>query len=169
MGELIKLVNEHLSYCDKVKILIWAKRPKYSRVTVGDIAGIVVSPNGITEHYRIGFMGKVYFAQKLAWMVHHKCNPPKVIDHIDGNGLNNSKDNIAESSLSKNNKNKRLHRRNNLGIHGVFHRTRHGLFEVTIGDSGSVKYVGSTSDFFEACCLRKSQEKRLGYSCNHGK
>ena len=168
MSDLINLVNEYLSYCDKLKTLIWIKKPKQSRVVVGDIAGLVVSPNGVTEHYRIGFMGKVYFAHKLAWMVHHKCKPPKVIDHIDGNGLNNSKENISDSSLSRNNKNKRLHKKNKLGIHGICHRASRGLFEVTIGDSGNVKYVGSSSDFFEACCLRKSQESKLGYSCNHG-
>ena len=168
MSNFVDMANEYFYYCDEQKTLRWKKKPKQSRVNVGDVAGRVASPNGVTEHYRIGIKGNVYFGHKLAWAVHFKEDPPKIIDHINGDGLDNSKANLAASSFVYNNKNKRLHKRNETGVHGVFLRVTRGLYEVTIGKSGKTVYVGSSKDFFEACCMRKSMENKLCYSQNHG-
>lgn len=165
--EFINDVLEYFEFNEQYKTIVWKKKPKQTRISIGSIAGRVTSPNGITEHYRIGFRGNVYFGHKLAWIIHHKEMPPEIIDHINGDGLDNRKSNLAKSSFKVNNKNKRLTRKNKLGIHGIRIRGN-GRFEVVIGDNGNIRYLGSSYDFFEACCLRKSWERKLNFSINHG-
>lgn len=165
---LIDIVNEYFDYSEKHKTLIWKKAPYKSRVKVGDIAGKISSPNGRTEHYRIGIKGKVYTGHRLAWAFHHGENPPNMIDHLNGNGLDNSKANMVETTYASNNKNKRLATCNKTGVQGVNYRGRDESYEVTIGVSGKTKYLGRRKDFFEACCLRKSAERKHYYSFNHG-
>ena len=43
---------------------------------------------------------------------------------------------------------------------------RHGMFgtpvyNVYIRNNGKQQHLGSTADFFEACCIRKSAESRI--------
>ncbi|MCV5333649.1 HNH endonuclease, partial [Escherichia coli] len=57
-------------------------------------------------------------------------------------------------------------RRNKTGVTGV--KQINGYFVAYIGVGNKQKYLSSTSDFFEAVCLRKRAEKQYKYSPRHG-
>ncbi|MBE8572417.1 hypothetical protein IQR33_23085 [Vibrio sp. OPT46] len=57
-------------------------------------------------------------------------------------------------------------RRNKTGVTGV--KQSNGYFVAYIGVGKKQKYLGRTSDFFEAVCLRKRAEKQYNYSPRHG-
>lgn len=56
-------------------------------------------------------------------------------------------------------------RNNTSGVIGVCWKTAEGAFVVTING----KYLGSNKNFFEACCLRKSAENKLGLTSTHSR
>ena len=76
---------------------------------VGDIAG-ELETNRNKKYRRIKFKGKRYRAHRVAWYLFYREQPPKMIDHIDNNGLNNNRDNLraADHSLNFRNRNPKV-------------------------------------------------------------
>ena len=90
------------------------------------------------------------------------------VDHIDGDGHNNAIGNLREVSNMGNAKNQKLNTRNTSGIMGVDFVSSRDKWRVRISLNGVRKTVGLYSDYFEACCIRKSLERSHGYHPNHG-
>lgn len=63
------------------------------------------------------------------------------IDHIDGNGLNNRRSNLRESSSSQNNMNKRGHRGSTSGYKGVSLHRETGKWRAHIGVGGVGRWL----------------------------
>lgn len=100
---------------------------------------------------------KKVYAHRAAWMhVHGDIPDGLVIDHIDGDGLNNRLVNLRLVTRSINQRNKKANAAG-LVIFGVYPR-RGGFSIHFVG-----KYVAWVKDFFEACCIRKSLESKHGY------
>lgn len=100
--------------------------------------------------------GRKLYAHRVAWMLVHGDIPAgMVIDHLNGNGLDNRLCNLRLVTKTLNQRNRRSLRAG--ALHGVVqHR---GGFSVHAGN----KYRGWTKDFFEACCIRKSFEAKNGF------
>ena len=79
--------------------------------------------NRHTPYYSGTFDGKTYYGHQIVWYLHHKewSNHNKVINHIDGNGLNNRVDNLELVSPSRNSshKNKLLNSNSVTGVRGI--------------------------------------------------
>lgn len=56
---------------------------------------------------------------------------------------------------------RRPEKRRGLGIVGVHWNKTDKIFTVAVMRKGTRHYLGSTRDFLEACCLRKSAETRI--------
>lgn len=109
---------------------------------------------------------KSYLAHRIIWLM-EKGYWPETIDHIDGNGLNNKIENLRDVKFKENLKNRTTQSNSNTGISGV--TKRGGKWRVRINDNKTRINIGNFSDFFEACCARKSAERGLDYHLNHGR
>ena len=96
---------------------------------------------------------KVY-AHRAAWMfMYGDIDQELVIDHIDGNGLNNRINNLrlVTKEINQRNRKNKLKLRSLSGVHS--HRGGYTIYFLG-------KYTAWVKDFFEACCLRKSLESK---------
>lgn len=147
--------SEFLEYEPETGRLLW-------KVSRGGPIGKPGLEAGSVKHcgrYRSFVLNhKRYYTHRVVWeMVNGPIPEGMCVDHIDGNGLNNKLANLRVTTLSGNQRNRRVGKNNRFGILGVVeHR---GGFTVNCAS----KYVAWTKDFFEACCIRKSAELRTGY------
>lgn len=154
-------VRELFTYDAAHGALLWRiKRPGRGCV-VGAEAG-TVNRRKDTTYRVVCVFGRKYYAHRLVWMFHHgDLAPDLVIDHINGDGSDNRLENLRLVTKTVNQRNRRRSSNGSTtGVGGVaIHR---GGFVVYIAS----RYVGWRRDFFEACCLRKSRERALGFTFN---
>lgn len=97
----------------------------------------------------------------IVFALYHEDPGPLMLDHWDGDPLNNSISNLRPTDHRKNARNRKVSSKNTSGITGVRQRKdRPNLWTATVivEDKSVVK---TFSDFFEACCFRKSWENKL--------
>jgi hypothetical protein len=93
--------------------LYW-KFPTSTKVKMGDKLGSL-SSNG---YMQTTFLGTRFKVHRLVFMYHYGYLPP-VVDHKDGNPLNNKIENLRACTKLQNSYNKRLYSSNRSGITGV--------------------------------------------------
>jgi len=157
MSEKDKLItkeklNEIFFYDDGV--LYW-KQKVSDKVLVGNPVGCI----------RKGYLGtkinKIdYRNHRLIFMMHHGYLP-KIVDHIDGNTLNNKIENLREATFSGNSCNSRKHKTNTSGKKGVVWKKERDKFKVELWVKGKPKFFGYYKDFELACLV--SDEARSKY------
>jgi hypothetical protein len=98
------------------------------------------------SYYKIKIDKKLYGAHKLAWLIHYG-EWPDMLDHIDGDSLNNRISNLRKCDMSENKANSRLYKNNSSGAKGVSRRGKHWRASVQVG--GKRIQLG-TFDTFEA-------------------
>jgi hypothetical protein len=131
----------------------------------GREAGIL-NDNG----YRIvSIDSKRFRAHRIIWLLFNGEMPSSDIDHINGIRDDNRIENLRVVSRSENLKNQKIRSDNKSGVIGVSWGRSNGKWCVRIKSVSKYLYLGSYTDFFEACCVRKSAELRLGYHKNHGR
>ena len=103
-------------------------------------------------------------------MYHVACSTDKQIDHINGVRDDNRIENLRLVDNVQNNRNTVLSKKNKTGVSGMWYNKKRNKYEVTVGGvSDRHGQRKRFSDFFEACCYRKSIENTLGYHPNHGR
>ena len=138
---------------------------RYLKHKAGKVAGNL---REVTENlvYRYVSIHEIrIYAHHIVWYLKHKRWPFPMIDHIDGNGLNNKMENLRECISEENQKNTRMYKSNSSGVTGVSWREDRAGFVAYIGN----KSLGQKLDLLEACCRRKSAELNEGYSERTGK
>jgi len=129
-------------------------------------AGSILNYVGNHGYIELSLDYKKHLAHRVIWLIVHG-ELPNEIDHVNGNKTDNRLLNLKNVTRSQNCKNLPIHRKNKIGITGL--RMRGSSYEVYISSGGKTYWLGSTRDFFEACCKRKSEENKLGFSPNHGR
>jgi len=84
-----------------------------------------------------------------------------VVDHIDGNGLNNQKSNLRICTHSQNAMNSRTRSSNSTGVRGVSFDSQTGKWRATITHKGKMKNLGRYKELEEAIGIRKEAEKEI--------
>jgi hypothetical protein len=95
------------------------------RAKAGNKAGTIAS-NG---YWTVRYAGKLYLNHRIIFAMHNGYWP-NIIDHADGNPLNNEPSNLREASKSQNGQNAKLRKDNLSGIKGVYFDKARGKWAV---------------------------------------
>lgn len=175
-----KYLKECLKYNPDTGIFTWLKRPqshfKLDRVGKtwntrfsGKAAGFKLIVPATKDHYlKIGIGDKEYLASRLAWFYVHG-EWPEIIDHEDGNKLNNAISNLRNTTRQGNQQNLKRGIDNKSGQCGVCKEKRSGKWRAYINIKGKQKGFGLHDDFESAVSARKKAEKSYGFHPNHGR
>jgi hypothetical protein len=135
------------------KFSLSSKSPK------GTIAGTIKHD----KYRRIGLNKKPYLAHRLIFMMHHGYLP-EIVDHIDGNRLNNRIENLREATQSQNCQNQKIPTNNTSGYKNVRWNARKKKWFVNIRVNKKDIHIGYFADIELADLV--AQEARNKY---HGK
>ena len=132
----------------------------------GTVAGNLTKPTSSGLQYRqIGYtrQGKLHHitAHIIAFVLHNGVFPEGLVDHIDGNGLNNRGDNLRDVNQRVNMCNAKLYTNNVSGVKGVTPVKQFpGMWRASAQIISKLHHLYKGYDFFEACCARKSFEAK---------
>lgn len=133
----IDLVRHLFKYDQYTGDFIWWN-PRSTKLKRGDVAGC------INQHgYRAVIVDYTsYLAHRLIWAIHYGEQPPKIIDHIDRNRLNNSIENLR-SVDSHGNISNSLSRVGSSGLHGAHFVKSKQVWRSAIRVNGKQIYLGT--------------------------
>jgi len=159
------MLKEYISYDKHSGMFIWKKIRKNSNRKIGDVVGRINKIGYIIiDFYRIK-----YKAHRLAWLYEYGEFPTKHIDHINGNRSDNRIDNLRDSSVSDNCKNRAMQYNNKSGCTGVNFQKQDNRWIAKIAVDRKVKYLGCFASYSDAVDARKNAEVLYGYSDRHGR
>lgn len=163
--DLATKMRNQLTYNPETGVLNWKESGSGRRSNL--VAGTIKRKKvGDNTHRSVTLDGVAYTAAQVAWTIQTGEFPTFIIDHKDGNPLNDRWDNLRRGDGGVDQRNCRMNRRNSTGVNGV--RLNNGYYLAYIGDNGRQKYLGCSADFFEAVCIRKRAELQYNYSPRHG-
>jgi hypothetical protein len=126
-----------------------------------------------TSYLKIGITlnkkTKRYRAHRLAILYTDGHLPPEQVDHIDGNGLNNRRNNLREVSDGENNKNMPIQSNNKSGTVGVYWNKAAQKWQVQIKANGKRIHGGLFINKEDAVKKRKAMEIKYNFHKNHGR
>lgn len=126
-----------------------------------------------TRNHSGYFGGQIFnkrlLAHRVIWAWCYGEWPVDVIDHIDGDPVNNRIDNLRVVTQSENSKNSRISIRNSSGITGVSWASRDKKWIAYISIEGRRTSLGYFNDIASAVAARKQAEPQFGYHANHGR
>lgn len=128
------------TYNNKTGNLIWVNS-RGPQARKGTAAGTV----DVAGYLSIQLFNKGYKAHRLVWMINYGEFPDGIVDHIDGNRLNNKIENLRIVTASENSKNTRVSRANTSGVKGVNLNKRSGGWVAQIGKEGKHMHLGTFS------------------------
>lgn len=133
-------------YHREAGILIWKNPPKQNSYLIGQVAGTKQFSNGVT-YLRVAVNGKKVFVHKVIYFL--ECEVlENILDHVDGNGLNNRIENLRKVSNRENSQNKKVHRAGAL-VGANWDKSRKKWFS-SIQINGKTKYLGRFNSQTEA-------------------
>ena len=92
-----------------------------------------------------------------------------IVDHINGNTLDNRKENLRIITRSENNKNMRMRINNTSGATGVEYNEKSDNYKARITLHGKAFYLGTFNTLMEARAAYEGAKKVLGFSERHGR
>lgn len=115
----------------------------------------------------------MYLGHRLACLYTYGFLPEGVIDHIDGNGLNNRMSNLRAVDSATNGRNSKLSKNNTSGVNGVWWNRANSNWvaegHYTEAGVNKKKSLGSYSDLGDAKRTRKEWEVSQGnFTERHG-
>jgi len=136
---------EVVEYDSNTGIFVWCHRRGGDigeKICTSKYAGKIAG--GITSfgYWRLSIDRRYYQAHRLAWLYVHGEWPKAVIDHADGNKLNNAIANLREASVSENAANSVIRKDNTSGFKGVYLDKRIMRWSARLRVDGRYKALG---------------------------
>lgn len=154
---------DYFSYDPKTGVLSWRVKRPGPKTVIGKEVGSVKSDG---RYRSVVLFHKRYYTHRIVWeMVNGPIPLGMCIDHVDGNGLNNRLSNLRITTLSGNQRNRRISKNSRTGVPGVNHHGNGKGFCVTCAG----KYIGYFIDINQAIQARKYAESINGYRQNNGR
>jgi HNH endonuclease/AP2 domain len=165
--------------------LRWKIRPAQC-AKAGDVAGSFwINKRNDRQCFHVMFKRTTWLVHRILWVMRNGSIDASLdVDHIDGNSLNNSVDNLRLVSTSINNRNHKQRKNNSSGVTGVCFgiNERGTTYAVTswcnlTGKRGSKSFscdkLGLLPAFAAACAYREKMMEQLNasgaeYSDRHG-
>ena len=85
-------------------------------------------------------------AHRIVFLMHHGYMP-KIVDHIDGNKLNNKIENLRAATYTENSYNSRIGKRNTSGSKNISWRPNQCKWRVRVNANGKTITIGQFEDF----------------------
>lgn len=173
-------LDECLDYNKDTGVFTWKKRPVSHFVSdhgyavwnaryAGKIAGRTSETRAGKIYNQISINKKLIYSHRIAWLISYGyIDDSMQIDHIDGNGGNNSLVNLRLVTENENAKNKSIPSNNTSGCVGVSFLNREQKWRSRINFNGKEITLGLFINKDDAVKARKDAEKRYGYHENHG-
>lgn len=140
MNPTIEFLHEHLEYRDG--FLYWKKRTgKKGHIYPGKLAG-GKHPLG---YWTVGICGKRHYAHRVI-VAMHTGEFPDMVDHINGNGLDNRIENLRACTKSQNMMNMATPKHNTSGFKGVGWSKQMNKWRAHISLDGKLMHLGYFDD-----------------------
>jgi hypothetical protein len=181
-------INWHEVFADDADSptgLRWRISP-HPRIKAGAVAGCIKAGRKYgRQHFRVRYNKTDWLVHRVLWVMRNgEIDASLDIDHIDGNSLNNSADNLRLVSTAVNSRNKKQSSTNSSGVTGIgFWTNKSGTtyavayWQNLAGKQErkkfSCKKLGKDIAFQRACEYRQQRiaelnESGAGYSDRHG-
>ncbi len=123
---------------------------------------VSISPKVNGKHYwRIGLNGKSYMAHRIVYFLHHGVDPENaMIDHINGNGLDNRIQNLRLATQQENQRNQQKPIKNKSGFRGVTWHNQAKKWKARIKINYKEKHLGLFIELTDAVAARRLAEER---------
>lgn len=152
----VQKLRQFVSYEPESGLLYWAQTCKQlSKIKPGALLGWI---NG-EGYVEFGFQGRKLRGHRAAWALYYGYWPDGVIDHIDGNKINNRISNLRVTDRTGNSQNS-LAPKGPLRLIGVC-RERNGRFGARIRANGKQIRIGSFGTAEEAHAAYLEAKGRL--------
>lgn len=151
-------LKELITYDPETGVMHW--RVSRGKAMAGDVAG---NPN--KNRLQLTVDGVATLVHRFIWLYVYGKWPDGVIDHIDGNGHNNSLKNLRDVSQHVNTQNNREPRSNNKsGFLGVCLDRSRGLYKAEITLDGRNRHLGrfATAEEAHEAYLKAKRELHEG-------
>ena len=156
---MIDILREYIKYDPYDGSFVWIKNTSACNIVGRKAGSIERKANGVS-YIRISVLRKRISGGMAAWMMFYGKEPSKIIDHIDGNGLNNSISNLREADIHQNGFNRKANRGKICKLKGVS-RLKCGKFTSQITINQKAEYLGIYNTEAEAHGAYKKRAKEL--------
>jgi len=112
---------------------------------------------------------KAYLAHRVIFAMATGAWPVNHIDHIDGDPLNNSANNLRDVTRQENNRNQKLHASNTSGHIGVHWDKGNSKWVAMISVGNKMINLGRFPHIEDAIAARQAAEIEYGFHANHGR
>lgn len=172
------LIKSLLDYNPETGIFTWKHRPRemFNNDTVfncwnGKWAGKQAGTKhkSLKRFYLRSKIGVEFvFLHHAAWILTHGKMPDGVIDHENGNSLDNRISNLRDVPQGVNCRNRKMNCNNTSGVNGVSWYKRSGKWVVKACHNWKPVQIGYFENLFDAICARKSFDAKHGFHELHG-
>jgi hypothetical protein len=153
--EMIEFIQKNFEYRDGVLY----RTTQRGGEKIGTAAGWQTTCNG-RPYIKLQVKGKTKYLHHAIFLLHHGYLP-KVIDHIDGNSLNNKIENLRPATQSQNMGNSRMKSSNTSGAKGVTFRKDTSKWAAAIMKNRKHISLGSYNTKEEAAAAYEEGAKRI--------